>query len=542
MGDKRQLVIFKADEQAKITKMVKEMKPDNSLIAFKDLATTIIKATGMLPTKVIPILQQLRVSYSTIRTTIEVGFTSSSVIISEFVIKSWQVMQHGMNKKAQKALMTVGNQLYTIFIDELAAFVESSRTELVQIQSQLLLEATGGRVQNLLDKRKKLEIDLLQLSALLKNKASECGVNQGIIDSLQLATLLTNLSSAIDNNQTIADALQSVKKKFFFGFAVDYGRAINKMKSEAAKLNQKIHDCKNKLEKNRDYLVEKQGSVSRLWQKLRNIHKGDMARNARKNLKKLMERTDCPDENETPECDTNQGISDLIEHRTELFTELTGHLETAKDKLMEVIVKLKEKIHDYKNKIQEYRDRRLEERGSFWIFSWKVRYVNASNSEKIIEENINRLIRQTNFLQDIFQNKSIVDLVKSLLDGKEGLPFYEAKQIQCEQEHEELKQRHDQVSKEFYTVIEELNEIYRLTGTVNVESMKMVDELCRAVQSGRESITSAYTIMRSCISAISVDSDLLVASVLDALQVLNMIDRYLDTTKIKDLEQVLALK
>lgn len=519
MGGEQQLVKFQAGEQTKIAKMVREMQPDNTLTAFKDLSVIINKAIDMLPIKVIPILQQLRVSYSSTRTTIEVGFTSSSGMFSEFIIKSWQVMQHGMNKNDKKTLMDIGKQLNTIFVNDLDVFVESSRAELVQIQSQLLLEATGGKVQNLLDRRNNLETDFLQLSALLKNKSSECGINQGIIDVLELSAIVSKIGIAIRGNETTVDALEWVKSL---------------IKSEAIKLKEHLNDPKKKKEKQHDCPSEG-GLLSRLWQKLRNSRIGHMARSAWERFKKLMGLTDSFDETtETPKCSTNQGI--------EFSGEFTRNMNAVKEEIMTVIFKLKEQILEYKNKIQEFRDLRLEERGSFWIFSWKVRDIYAGNIKKTIEENINRLQERTYFVRDIFENGSILDLVKALLDGKESLPFYKAKQIQLERERKEFQVRFDQVSKEFYAVIEEIDEIYRSTGTVNIESMKMVDELCRAVQSGQESITSAYAIMRIHLSAISIDSDLLVASVSYSLQVLNMIDRYLDTTKIEDLKQVLTLE
>ncbi|CAF1365971.1 unnamed protein product [Rotaria sp. Silwood1] len=523
--------------------MIKEMQPDNTLIAFKDLSTIINKAIYMLPTKVISILQRLYVSYSRIRTVIKAGFTSSSDILSEFVIQSWQVIQHGMDKKDQKALMTVRNQLNTSFIDDLDTFVESSRAELVEIQSQLLLEATGGKVQYLLDKRNELEPDFLQLSVLLKNKSSECGTNQGIIDLLELDALLNNISSAITKNQTIIDTERSVKIKTVpSGFTADYVLTRDKMKLEAAKFKEQMYEYRNKLQKHRDYMLEKTRSASQALQTLPNVHAGNMTRNLWKNHRNWMQRTDSSDgTNETAEYDTNQQITALLEQKTKILDNFTSHMETVKEEMMAVTGKLREQIQDYQNKIQEYRDRQLEERGSFWIFSWKVRGVYAENREKIVRENINRLVQRTSFLQDVFRKGSFLDLAKSLLAGKEALLSYKLKQIQLEQEYKKLKQRYDPVSQKFYAIIDEIDKVYRSTGTVNVQSIKMVDELCRAVQNGHESITSAYAIMRIHLSAIHVDSDLLVASVLDALRVLNMIDSYLGTTKIENIKKNISI-
>ncbi|CAF3884571.1 unnamed protein product [Rotaria sp. Silwood1] len=468
------------------------------------------------------------------------GFITSSGIFSKFVLKSWEVIQYGMSKNDEKTLTTFGNQLSTNFINELEIFVESARSELVGIQSQLLLEATGGKVQNLLDKRKELESEFLQLSTLLKDKASERDVNQGIIDLLQLGALLTKISSTISSNsQGLIDLFRSAKNASFRCTA-DLSTVNDEIKLRAVKLQGQLLDCKNKINENRDHLSKKQKSLFKWAGNLRHVHVGDVAASAQNNLKKFMERTDSPDcTNEASGCDTNSAI---FEQGKELFTEYTGHWDEAKGKIMAIIGNLKGQIYEYQGKMQEFRDRRLEKQGSFWIFSWKIRDIYYGNSEKIVQENIDRLLGRTKFLGNLFQNGSIVDLLNGLSAGKAGLPFYEEKQIILEEEHKKLQESHDKVSKEFYAVIEELYEIYRSTGTVNVESMKMVDQLCCAVQTGQDSITSAYAMMRIHLSAINVDSDLLVSSVLDALQVLNMIDAYIDTTKIEDVKRVMALE
>ena len=519
------MISFAAGGLAKIKKIIKQIQPDKTLIAFKDLSTIINRAFNRLPAKVIPILQRLYVSYSRTKTAIEVAFNSSSDILSQFIIKSSQVIRHGMNKNDQKALMKLGNQLKTFFINELDTFVESSRDELVQIQSQLLLEATGGRAQYLLDRRNELEPEFLHLSALLRNKSLECINNQEIIDILDLEGLIKSINPAFGTNQTIPDSGRWAKN-FTTGFTTDYAAIRNEMKLEVAKLREQMHQHKYEVGKYR-----------------RPVHSVDMARTYGQNLKHLMQRQDPPDEtNKIHEYDTKQGISNILEHRKIIMANFNGSLEATKAEMMAMRATLNEQIQEYKNKIQEYRDRQSEQRGSFWIFSWKVRDVYARDMEKLVQENVTRLRERTNFLQNVFQNDSFGHFVEGILAGRKALPFYKAKQIQLAKEYKNLKLRLDQVSHRFDAIIQEIDAIYRSTGTIHVESMRMVDELCRAVQNGHESITAAFAMLRIYLSAISIDLDLLVASVLDAVRVLNMVDSYLNTTKIEKIKQSSAFQ
>ncbi|CAF3408304.1 unnamed protein product [Rotaria sp. Silwood2] len=414
MANERQMVVFEADEQAKITKMIKELHPDSTLIAFNNISNIIKKATGKLPKTVIPIVQQLCNSYSKTTITIKLGFADSCAVLSKFVIKSYCVMQRGMNKDDRKVLIALEKQLNTNIINNLDAFVESSRSELVQIHSELLREAVGAGIAKLLKKKDELESDLLRRLEELTNKASECGTNQGKIESL---------------------------------------------------------------------LFEKQS-----------------------------------------------------------FEKALANSMGTKEETTAEIVRLKGQILDYEDKVQQHRDTCSEERGSLWIFSWKVRDVHIDNGERIARENLNRLIGRIRDLEQIVHNWSDIDLGQRISDIAAELTIYDAKKIQLENDYMLLKNLYDQVEKNFYATIEEIDKISRSTGTIDVESMKMVDELCLAVQSGQESIVSAYGKMRTHLQVIDVDEDFLVSSVLDALQLINMTDAYMGTTKIQNIKQVLALE
>ncbi|CAF3866817.1 unnamed protein product [Rotaria sp. Silwood1] len=414
MADERQMVVFEANEQAKVTKMIREIQRDDTLTAFSNISDIIKKATGMLPTDVIPIVQQLCDSYSKTTIVIKVGFADTCALLTKFLIKSYRVMQRGMNEKDEKVLMGIEKQLNTDIITQLEEFVESSRSELVEIQKQLLLKASGDKLTNLLNERDTLEADLLRRSMELANKASECGANQGKIDSL---------------------------------------------------------------------LYEKQ-----------------------------------------------------------MFEKAVTDSVGSKEETMQEIRNLKGQITFYENQVQQHRDTHTEERQHFWWFSWKVRDVHQDNGERLARENLNRLLQRIRDLEGIVNNWSNIDLIKRVTDVKAELGNCEVKKSSLESEHTLLKKLCDQVEKRFYATIEEMEEIYRNSGTRDHNSLIVVGELCVAVQSGQESIVSAYGKLRTHLRAIDIDEDLLVSSMLDALQLMNMADAYMGVTSVQNVRQVLALE
>lgn len=401
------------DEQ-KVTTMVRDLQIDNTLIAFQNISNVIQKATGLLPKRVIPIVQRLCDSYSKTTIVVKVGLADTCAVLSKFIIKSYRIMQRGINDKDRTVLIALANQLNTDIINKLKAFVESSRTDLLEIHSQLLLEASGVAVENLLKMRHELEVDLLQRSEELAKKAAECAVNKGTIASL---------------------AFQ----------------------------------------------------------------------------KEIFEKT------------------------------LVNSMGT-KEETIDEINRLKELIPEYENEIQQHRDTSTQERESLWIFSWKVRDIHHDNGERIARENLNRLIERIRILEGIVGTWSDIDLVERVAEITNELAILDTMKTHLTEEYALIKQFYDEVETKFYATIEEINQISQSVGTVDVNSMKMIDELCRAVQIGQESIVSAYGKMQTHLQTIDVDEDFLLPSVLDALQLINMADPYMGTAKIQSIRQVLAIQ
>jgi chromosome segregation ATPase len=414
MTDERQLVTFEAGEQAKIVKALKGLQSGGALTAFKNLSETIKIVIGMLPKKFIPILQKLSTSYSTTTKTIKVGFADLCAILSKFVIKSWRIIQRGMNKEDKNALITLRNELNTDFKNELAKFVDLSRSDLVNIYSQLLFETPGDKITQLLRRKDALEKRLLRLSENLTNISSEYGANEGKIVSIEYQRKI-------------------------------YGLAIRDSK-------------------------------------------------------------------------------------------------TAKLDLKAEILELRRQKPYYKNQVQQHRDTRTEERGRFWIFSWKVRDVYIDNGERIARENLNRLLDRIHDLEERLKNWSSDYLTEQMTEATANLPTYKAKRSHLEREHRRLEKWYNGTKKNFSAVIQRMDTIYQSTGTVDIKSIKAVDELCHALQTGSEALISACDKLRTHLATIDLDPNSLVDAVIDALQLINMADEYNDSTKIKDIKLVLALE
>jgi hypothetical protein len=335
------------------------------------------------------------------------------------LIKSYRVVERGgMSNDDKKVFMDYEKQLNTDnIIKSLAAFVDSSRLQLLQIYNESLLKVGGDRAIGLLKKRDALGVNLTQRSEALSNKFSEYGTNEGKIESLRYEKEMFE--------QTAADSMKA---------------------------------------------------------------------------KKAME----------------QEINNLQKQAT-----------------------------DYEKQRLDHRDTHMEVGGRFWFISW-TEHVYIDNGERIVRENLNRLLERIRVLQGIVQNWSNIDLTKHVPVVLAELGKYEGKKKQLEKERAALQILYDEAEKEFRNgtraIESEMDEIYKSAGTVDIESIKVVDELGRAVLSGQYSIVNAYAKMVLQFKEFSIDTDLLVYTVQGALQFINMVDAYLGTTKIQNVIDVLGLQ
>ncbi|CAF1171510.1 unnamed protein product [Adineta ricciae] len=180
------LLKFTRSHQDRIKTVIRELQPDNGLLIFKRLSQVISMATGTLPKKLMPSLQRLSNSHSKTTKRVKDGLAVLSAVLSKFVIKSWWIIQRGMNREDEDALKTLTNQLNITFKDELAKFTELSSKDIFNIYSQLFLERINNdETQKLLEKRRSLDADLSEQKAKLTNKYFEWSANEGQIEYIK---------------------------------------------------------------------------------------------------------------------------------------------------------------------------------------------------------------------------------------------------------------------------------------------------------------------------------------------------------------------
>ncbi|CAF3926629.1 unnamed protein product [Adineta steineri] len=192
------------------------------------------------------------------------------------------------------------------------------------------------------------------------------------------------------------------------------------------------------------------------------------------------------------ECGANQEKIEALSYEKQLFEKALQDPTGAKKEATKKIKILRLQIPAYENKVQQHLDTPSEERGSFWIFSWKVRGIHIDNGIKITREKLNRLIQRINTLEAIVANWSNIDFVNRVSKLNGELRTYKGKQSPLEHEYKQLKKSYDLIGKNFETVIQEIDEVYKSTGTDDINSFKMVNELVDAGYYGVQSIAEAY--------------------------------------------------
>lgn len=152
------------------------------------------------------------------------------------------------------------------------------------------------------------------------------------------------------------------------------------------------------------------------------------------------------------------------------------------------------------------------------------------------------LLRRMRALGEIEESSPNMISTSHLQDAQNKLRIYEANNSSLKYEDIRVKEMYNRVKEDFYRVDEEIQDIYQSIGTVNINSLKVIDELSRAVQNGTESIVSTYGKLRSYLKTISGDEDLLVSSAAYALEFMNIVDAFMGTTRIQHIKQVLSLE
>ncbi|CAF1483501.1 unnamed protein product [Adineta steineri] len=150
-----------------------------------------------------------------------------------------------------------------------------------------------------------------------------------------------------------------------------------------------------------------------------------------------------------------------------------------------------------------------------------------------------RVVQRIRCLEKTVENRANTDLTSRVIDARNKLAIYEAKNSSLKHKDPRAKEMYGKANEEFYLVDEEIKKIYKSIGTANINNLKVIDELCRAVLSGLDSILLAYGKIRYYLNAIDIDEDLLGSSILVALRFMNVADAYMETRRIHHIKQVL---
>ncbi|CAF0988351.1 unnamed protein product [Adineta steineri] len=266
MATERQLVQFASKDFDNLRELAKRVETKPIIKPFLDLSTTIKEATGMLPANVRPKLHELFDLHSAINMTIKDGLSTTCATATKFITKCSAVMKRGMSTKDEESLEKLANTFTGNYIVELKTFIEKARTDLNAIQKTLMLESSGGQLEELLKEFTELERQLLENAKVKTDRALEKSKNQGQIESLKHEIQICE--RAIEN----------------------YEEAQKEMRQKLDELNKKIPDYEKELLKHRDSSSQERTSIlsTFLW-KVRDVNADNGERIARENLLRLIE-------------------------------------------------------------------------------------------------------------------------------------------------------------------------------------------------------------------------------------------------------------
>lgn len=158
----------------KIKDLIVNSQSQNLLEDFSKISDIIKNVTGLFPTDSIPILQQLATSYAHTSRAIKISFADSCAASSKFVVKAYNVMKRGsMNHKDEEVLKKFESLLKNDALDQFNSFENTSRNQLIEIHSKLLIKAHGAKMQKLLEQRNETENEMLTKIEELKIKRNE---------------------------------------------------------------------------------------------------------------------------------------------------------------------------------------------------------------------------------------------------------------------------------------------------------------------------------------------------------------------------------
>jgi len=179
-------VVFPPEDLNKVKNFLINPVSRNQLEDFSKISDVIKNVTGLFPTNSVSILQKLAVSYADTTWSIKLSFADSCAGLVKFVVKAYHVMKRSMRKKDEAALKRYTKAVRKDTVDQFSSFANSSRQQLIDIHSDLLIKAHGAKMRALLDQRREKETDLIKKAADLLEKHSELSKLQADINVLTL--------------------------------------------------------------------------------------------------------------------------------------------------------------------------------------------------------------------------------------------------------------------------------------------------------------------------------------------------------------------
>ena len=220
----------------------------------------------------------------------------------------------------------------------------------------------------------------------------------------------------------------------------------------------------------------------------------------------------------------NEGVRNQLAFELDYHTQCMNDAAAAKVKLQNEIGHLKSQITEYEGRVQAHRDEHREERGSFWIFSWKVRDVHQDNGERIAKADLDRLMGRITQLEaqttqiSSAQSAARVTEVKRLQGDAVG------EKDALEKSGKELEDRVKAKHLEFDEAIKEIERIYQAAGTRDPRAIQQITTIAHGVSVAQEALTAAYGQLGTNLLAIRVSPRLLLNSVLAAIKLIHFGD------------------
>jgi len=239
-------------------------------------------------------------------------------------------------------------------------------------------------------------------------------------------------------------------------------------------------------------------------------------------------------------------VSKLLDERTKQENQLTKLYETRfqEEKIRGeadgAIASLETRIlfsTTAKKDVARHRDEHKEERGSFWIFSWKVRDVHINNGESIAREKLkwllNRIDQMKREIVDIDQISS-ANRENVIYEAKKEIPVHEAAKQSADTKLVSINQEIAVAEAEFNKTVENLKAEFVRAGTTSTDAMDQVDKLAKSVHEGVESFVHTLETFQSILQVLDHDPELLPTALKGAIDLLAMVDEYLGTRHLEN--------